>query len=597
VALFAELKRRNVFKASAAYLALSWVVIELTSTVAPLMNLPEWAPKVVLWLGVIGFPFVAMFSWVYELTPEGLKRESEVDRAASITHLTGRRLEYTIVGLLVLAIGLFAFHEFRPQSSVPAREVATAPTSAAPFTAPAAAAPQVSDQSIAVLPFVDMSQARDQEYFSDGLSEELLNLLAQIPQLHVAARTSAFSFKGKEVEIPEIARQLNVAYVLEGSVRKSGNKLRIAAQLIHAADGYHVWSETYDRQLTDVFEIQDDIAGAVVAQLKLTLLPTRQLTNTHRTGNTEAYNQYLLGNQFFNRGTVDGYRRAVAAYQQAIALDPNYGTAWAGLSGAEFFAADYTNTTAEHNAGIERAREAADKAIALAPDLADGYVARGQVRANYAWDWAGARVDLEQALRLEPGNALAQRRYGVVLASLGRVPEAIAATLKATELDPLSARTWNKLGWFFTFTGQWPAARESFDRALAISPDSELGNYNFGILELLQDRAQEALTAFRRAGEGFTQAGVAMAEYTLGHPAESQQALDELIAKYGHVGAYQTAEAYAWRGEANEAFDWLERAYVQRDGGLSSLTNDALLLPLHSDPRYAALVEKLGLPP
>ncbi len=314
MSLIDELKRRNVFKAGAAYLALGWVVTQVTSTVAPVLHMPEWIASVVVWIGVIGFPFVIMFSWIYELTPEGLKRENQVDRTTSITHVTSRRLDHIIIGLLVLAIGLFAFDRFSPRKAEPvaASDEATTPaikSAAAPSTA--AASPAASDSSIAVLPFVDMSQSKDQEYFSDGLSEELLNLLAQIPQLRVIARTSSFSFKGKEVDVAEIAKTLNVANVLEGSVRKSGDTLRITAQLIRTADSSHLWSETYDRQLTDVFKVQDEIAAAVVAQLKVKLLPAQQVTNPHRTANTEAYNQYLLGNQFFNRNSLEGYHFAV----------------------------------------------------------------------------------------------------------------------------------------------------------------------------------------------------------------------------------------------------------------------------------------------
>jgi TolB-like protein len=269
LSLIAELKRRNVFRVSAAYLALGWIVTQVTSTVAPWLHLPEWVGPVVLWIGVIGFPFVVMFAWIYELTPEGIKRESEVDPSASVTHHTARRLDYVIIALLVAAIGLFAFHEFRPAAKKRVTVVARMTPQAVPGAAPSVAG---ADRSVAVLPFVDMSAGKDQEYFADGISEELLNLLAKIPQLRVIARTSSFSFKGKEVDIAEIAKKLNVANVLEGSVRKSGDTLRITAQLIRASDSSHVWSETYDRKMTDVFAVQDEIAAAVVEQLKVTLL-------------------------------------------------------------------------------------------------------------------------------------------------------------------------------------------------------------------------------------------------------------------------------------------------------------------------------------
>jgi len=599
LSLIDELKRRNVFKAGAAYLALGWVVTQVTSTVAPLLHLPESIGPVVVWIGLIGFPFVIMFAWLYELTPEGLKRESEVDRSASITHVTSRRLDYAIIALLVLAIALFAFDRFAPRRTAegPAAQAAvSAPAAAATLPKPPSAA--ADDHSIAVLPFVDMSQAHDQEYFSDGLSEELLNLLAQMPQLRVIARTSSFAFKGKEVGVADIAKTLGVAHVLEGSVRKSGDTLRITAQLIRTTDSSHLWSETYDRQLTDVFKVQDEIAAAVVAQLKVKLLPAQQVTNPHRTANTEAYNQYLLGNQFFNRSTTDGYRRAIAAYNRAIALDPNFAAAHAGLCYAELYAGDYAESVDENAAARKRATAAAEKAIALGPDVADGYAARGWIRASITWDWDGGRHDFEKALALEPGNALILRRQGLLMQNLGRVPEAIEATRKSIEVDPLSSSAWNNLGsMYLSDPARRRDAREAIERSLAINPESDFALANLATLELLEGQPQKALDVIHRAGDIWKQFGVAMAEHSLGHAAQSQQALDELIAKFAPVSAYQVADVYAWRGETDKAFEWLERAYAQHDGGLAGIKTDPLFKSLWADPRYAALLKKLGLPP
>jgi len=594
--LFAEMKRRNVFKAGVAYLALGWVVTQVTSTVAPAFNLPGWIVPVVIWIGVIGFPFVIAFSWIYEITPKGLKRESEVDRSASITHVTGRRMDYLIVGLLVLAIGFTAFDRFGPhRSGTGASSDATA-TSAVPAAAPAA--PAVSDNSIAVLPFVNMSSDKEQEYFSDGLSEELLNLLAQVPQLRVIARTSSFAFRGKEVGVTDIAKALNVANVLEGSVRKSGETLRITAQLIRTADSSHLWSETYDRKLTDVFKVQDEIASAVVAQLKVKLLPAQQVTNPHRTANTEAYNQYLLGNQYYSRNSRDGDRLAVAAYKKAVELDPEFAAAYAGLGVAEMYASDYADSLEENAAAKQRAQANIDKAIALAPDLADGHAARGWQRATLLRDFSGSQEDFEKALALEPGNALVLRRYGLLQNNLGRAAQAIAAYRRAIELDPLSSSAWSNLASaYFLDPSQFRQAREALDRSLAINPESSFALAGLATLELLEGHAQDALSVSGRAGEVFRQWGVAMAQHTLGNAGESQRALDELIAKYAHDSAFQIAEVYAWRGEADKAFEWLERAYVQHDGGLAFIKPDPLFRGLHTDPRYAAMLKKLGLPP
>ena len=447
-------------------------------------------------------------------------------------------------------------------------------------------------RSVAVLPFADMSENHDQEYFSDGLSEELIQLLTQVPNLQVPARTSSFYFKGKSATIPEIASTLHVSHILEGSVRKSGNTVRVTAQLVRADNGYYLWSETYDRDIQDIFKVQDEIAAAVVTALKgkLALAPK---VSARRTSNAEAYNQLLLGRQFFNRSNADGLGRAVAAYRQAIALDPGYAAAYAGLADAEDNLADWTGDTA----GFKRAAVAADKAIALAPDEADGYSARGSQRIYHSWDWAGARADFVRALALNPTDSGVLRAYGIMLGSLGLFPEATTEIRKAIAIDPLSSRGWEALGTFLLAQKDFPATHEALRRALEIQPDDALNLNRLGVLQLLQGKAQDALSTYRRVDDdGFRLYGISMAEHTLGHAKASQQALDETIAKHASDSAYQIAEAFGWRGDKDNAFAWLERAYRQGDGGLGETKIDPLLESLHGDPRYVALLRKLNLP-
>jgi TolB-like protein len=437
-----------------------------------------------------------------------------------------------------------------------------------------------------------MSEKKDQGYFSDGLAEELIDQLAKIPGLHVIARTSSFSFKDKSEDIPTIAKQLNVANVLEGSVRKAGNRLRVTTQLIRADSGEDLWSETYDRQLKDVFQVQDEIAGAVVGALKLKLAPGQQASNAHRTSNTEAYNQFLLCKQFAARSRTDDYQRAMAACRKAIELDPGYAAAYAELAVAEALVADRTVDTAL----LKQAQARADKAIEMAPDEADGYAARGLMR-RFEWDWTGAQADLEKALALDPGDIRVQQRYGFLLGSLGRVPEAIAAMRKATNLDPLSSLSWTSLGGELIANRQFAAAHEALQHALDIDPESSYALFNLGMLQLLENHAAQAVATFRPIGdEVFGPTGTAMAEHTLGHADASKQALDPLIAKYSNAAAYQIAEVYAWRGEKDLAFEWLDRAYRQRDGGMAQIKEDPTLASLHDDARFAALVRKLKLP-
>ena len=455
------------------------------------------------------------------------------------------------------------------------------------------------ETSVAVLPFIDMSEEKDQGYFSDGLTEELLNLLAQNPNLKVAARTSSFYYKGKDFKLADVARELNVAHILEGSVRKIGNRVRITAQLIRASDGYHQWSQVFDRQLDDIFKVQDEIAAAVAGALNLKLLPAhRELSAGSRTTDPAAHTQYLLGRQFFNRTNIDDFRRAVAAYQKAIAIDPNYASAYAGLAVAESeLSRDPGNSVAQVVAGQKRALEAADRAIAIDPALSEGYAARGFLRFTINWDWAGAEADLSRAFALDPGSYRTYTCYACFLASLGRLPEALEINRKALELDPLSADTWFRRSIQLNAAGRLPEARQAAMRALEISPEHAFAWFNLGVASLLEHDPQRALTEFQKASKARREAGVAMAEHDLGNVAASQRALDALVAGYASTNAYQVAEVHAWRRDPDAAFDWLERAYEQHDATLVQLKFDPLLRNLHSDARFAKMVSKMRLPP
>jgi serine/threonine protein kinase/TolB-like protein/Tfp pilus assembly protein PilF len=448
----------------------------------------------------------------------------------------------------------------------------------------------IGDKSIAVLPFLDMSEKKDQGYFSDGLSEELIYLLAQVPDLQVIARTSSFHFRDKQDSLAEIASTLGVAHVLEGSVRRAGDTVRVTAQLIRADSGLNLWSATYERNVKDIFRVQDEIAAAVVAALKLKLLPA-QGSDPHRSDNPEAYNEYLLARQFGRRGNLDDIHRAVAAYEKAIALDPYYAAAYAGLSFSKTAVANSTQDVAE----FARAKEAAETALALAPQLVDAYRARALNRLE-TLDFAGARADSEVALSLAPGNSAVQSLYGQQVAALGRIPEAIAAMNKAIELDPLSGFAWANVGLFLTVKGDYSAARHALERALAISPFDDSFHFALGQLNMLEGRLADALAEFRKQGsDGGRRMGDALLEHTRAHESQSQQALGELIANHANDMAYQIGDVYAWRGEHDKAFEWLERAYQQRDSGLNGIAYDPLLAGLKSDPRYGALLKKLGL--
>jgi TolB-like protein/Tfp pilus assembly protein PilF len=498
-----------------------------------------------------------------------------------------------IVLSAVIALGLtyFIADKFWLSKHVTAAQPTPSLASLRPAATPAA--PAIPDNSIAVLPFADMSEKKDQEYFSDGLSEELIDLLAKTQGLAVIARTSSFYFKGKQVTIAEIAKTLNVAHVLEGSVRKAGNAIRVTAQLIRARDGVHIWSETYNRDLKDVFKVQDEISAAVVAALKIQLLSSPPTVDARSTANTEAYNQYLLGRQFYYRSNLEGFRRAVQAYRKAIELDPDYAAAYAGLSRAELLLAEFT----DFGAGLQRGIAAADKAIALAPNLADGYAARGLVRRLYLFNFVGAQADLEKAVAIDPGDSNIQAEYGGVLTTMGRMPEAEAAFQTAAKLDPLSSDAWAGVAGALIRRKQFPAAREALDRALDINSESDFAQVYIAILELAQGRGAEALASARKIGLDILRLTyVALAEHTLGHANESEQALNELESRFANLSAYQVAEIYAWRGEKGKAYEWLERAYRQHDAGLMYLESDSFLDGLRRDEEFKAFLRKMKLP-
>ncbi len=449
--------------------------------------------------------------------------------------------------------------------------------------------------SVAVLPFADMSLEKDQEYFSDGLAEELINDLAKIQGLRVAARTSSFQFKGKIEDPRTVGKKLNVGAILEGSVRKEGNKVRITAELINAATGFNLWSETYDRRLNDVFAVQEDIGRSVAASLKVTLLGGNSPTPSTQGTNPEAYDAYLQGQYFYGRPNKENLEKAVAYYNQAIKLDPRYAQAWAGLALTHSRQADLGQVPVE--AGYRKARQAAERALALEPTLGEAHLAAGWIEARYDWNWAGADASFKRALALEPGNARVMRVAAVMAATLGRFTEALAMDRSAVELDPLSAPAYADLGEHAYYAGSLDEAVAAFKKASELSPEIPGAHTYISKVYLAQAHPNDALAEMDREQDpAWRLVGVALAYHALGRKREADAALGELVARYHADSAYQIAEVYAFRGEADRAFQWLERAYNQRDGGLTEMKGDPLLKNLEPDPRYAAFLKKMRLP-
>jgi serine/threonine protein kinase/tetratricopeptide (TPR) repeat protein len=451
----------------------------------------------------------------------------------------------------------------------------------------------ITQKSIAVMPFEDMSEAKDQGYFSDGMSEELLNRLAQVPELRVAGRSSALSFKGKSVSASEIGKQLNVGNVLEGSVRKDGENLRVTVQLINVADGFQMWSNSYDRKLTDIFAVQEDIASDVVAALKLKLLASSAAVAKHHVPAFETYDQFLLGRKKLSSGLGEDIALAVEAFSRAVALDPQYAEAYSGLAMAESFSAEYSNDASTAEAAFLRAQVAAEQAVALDPTLGDAYGARGYVRSVYQWDWEGASADFSVALGLDPTDARNQLRYGYHMATLGRLPEARIALERGTQLDPMFAPVWYWLGRIKAAQGDYQGARMALNRVLAVDQNFKSAEGYLGVILLLQGKAAEARAVFVRNG---MQYAVVMADNDLKSADVAKKALDNLLVKNKSPNAYSMAVAYAWIGDKDQAFAWLEKAVEQHNGSILILKQDPLLRNLRSDPRYTLLLSKLKFP-
>jgi len=482
------------------------------------------------------------------------------------------------VGILIMiAFGYFIYNNFhKAEKSIPHTND-----------------PDVIDKSIAVLSFVNMSNDKDQEYFSDGLSEELLNLLAKIPELKVIGRTSSFSFKGKNEDLRSIAQKLGVAHILEGSVRKDGTKIRVSVQLIKASDGSHMWSETYDRHLEGIFTLQDDIASAVVRQLKLKLLATTANTASSTT-NTEVYNLILQGNYFVEKRDKESLAKALALYLKALAIDSLNARSWAGVGRCYSLQAAWGMI--HRNDGQQKARMAANKSIELDGTLAEGHRVLGEVK-MYDFDWAGAEAEYQRVLNLEPGNADVMRILGYLYRCISRFDEGIRLTKKSIELDPIKAITYFNFGQLLYHANHLEEAIEAFKKNLELNPQFPRTHIFLGKVYLLQGKPELALNEMTQETiEDWRSFGLILTYQTLGRKKETDKMLSNYIVRFSKDNMYQIAEIYAFRGEKNKAFEYLEKSYVAREARLTYLKGDPFLKNLESDPRYAIFLKKMKLP-
>jgi adenylate cyclase len=576
--LFTELKRRNVVRVGLAYILVAWILAQAAELALDSFEAPGWVIKAILLVLALGLPVALFFAWAFELTPEGLKKEKDVDRSASITGNTGRKLNALIIGVLVIAVGMLLADKFVLQSE---------------DSAPTAQVTPTNNNSIAVLPFVDMSPAKDQEYFTDGLTENLLHALAQIRELKVAGRTSSFAFKGLNTDLRDIGEQLNVSSILEGSVQKAGTRIRITTQLINVEDGYHLWSKTFDRDLTDIFSVQDEIAEAVASALRKSLFDDGSATRT-TTSDFEAYNAYLLALSYHNKRTQEDWDKAIEQFQLALEKDPDMALAWAGLSRA---ISEKTGFGTDFTEGFARARVAAENAIELDPNLADGYLALAYVQLGHDWDWDGAEASINRAFSLRPGDpdivaelARLKRVRGDDLSAFEDIEQALAQdplnhTLARTQISMLSR------------LGRSDEALAKAEFLASAMPDSGGVYSSLASLHLRLGNPEQALAAAEKEKFGFLRLMLeAIIYHELGDHDTSQQKMQELVDDYGDDASAQAAQVYAAWGDVDATFAALERGFAIRDPGLIYIKGSAPLTELlQDDPRYDALLRRMNL--
>lgn len=611
MSLFNELKRRNVFRVGLAYLVSAWVIAQVASLVLESIEAPAWVMQVLL-LGLgLGFIVALIIAWAYEITPEGIKKEKDVVRDDSITNITAKKLDYITLAGVLLVVCLFAYQRMNPVlqsvisenlqiqaevnelgSHLRGNDVVVGESGDVLANVETAESNESSDdKSIAVLPFVDLSPANDQEYFTDGLTENLLHALAQIKEFKVVGRTSSFAYKNKNVDLREIGQTLNVKKILEGSVQKAGDRIRITAQLINADDGIHVFSKTYDRDLVDIFAVQDEITAAVVMALRQNMLGESELSGGYK-GNYNAYNAYLLGLNFFKKQNQESYVLAIEQFNKAIKIDANMALAWAGLS--ETYS-EQTGYGTDFAPGFARAREAALKAIELDPKLPEAHLALASVQQGFDWDWAGMEASLLRAYALRPGDADIMAKLAELKLLQGKHSEALSEIEQALAKDPLNERIKrNRVLVLMQFGRYTEVLPETLDYAKKY-PDRGGIYFTLARIYYMLENYEQSLEAAKKEKFKFLRLQMEAALYgKLNNQAKAEQKLKELIDTYGDDVSWQVAAVYASWGDADQAFAALDRGFLARDPGLIYIQTSLWFGPYRDDPRYADFLKKMG---
>jgi TolB-like protein/Tfp pilus assembly protein PilF len=582
---FAELKRRNVYKVAVAYAVVAWLTIQAASIFLPAFNAPQWAMQIVILILVVGFPIALTFSWAFEITPEGIKRESEVAADQSITRHTGRKIFALTIVLAVVATGLLIFQLVRSKNTVTPRQSEAA---------------TVSSKSIAVLPFDNLSGDPQNAYFSEGVQDEILTRLAKIAELKVISRTSTQRFKSAPNDLRQIAQQLGVANILEGSVQKANDQVRVNVQLINALTDAHLWADTYDRKLTDIFAVETEIAKAVADTLQAKLTGSEQRVIAARpTENAEAHQLYLKGRFFWNKRTGNDLKKSIDYFEQALAADPNYALGYAGVADAYVFLPGYTAGAPKDC--YPKAMAAAKKALALDETLAEAHTTLALALWYYDFDFTQANREFQRAIELNPNYATGHQQYGNnTLSALGRFHEAIVEGKRAVELDPLSLVINTDLGMNYYYARRYDEAIEQLRKTLEMDPGYYYAHVNLGQVLGAKRAFDEAISEYQKAralnDDPFVLGLLGHAYASSDNKTEALKILEQLkeVSKQRYVSLYSFAIVYLGLGDKQEALRWLEQCYQDRAGAdIGWIRVDALVDPLRGDPRFEALAEKI----
>jgi TolB-like protein len=590
MSFFEELRRRNVLRAAAAYVALAWLVIQVVETLFPLFGLSDAAARAVVIVLAVGFVPAVIAAWAFELTPQGLRREAEVDHDSPAIRSNTRRLDRAIMVLLALGLAYFALDKFVFTPQRQAELIATTAEQARQEGRTEAIVESYGDNSIAVLPFVNMSADPEQEYFADGISEELLNLLAHIPELRVISRSSAFAFKGKDVEIPVIAERLNVAHILEGSVRKAGNRVRITAQLIEARSDTHLWSATYDRRLDDIFAIQDEVAAEVVANLQLKLVGE---TPTANRADPRAYALAIQARQIMALQRYDEYPRADGLLREALEIDPDYVDARVLLL---VLTMDQIRISPR-----EKAAEFAPRIEALTAQVLEQDPDNPRLKAVFALqeeEPGTAAHMMTEAVRADPFDPFVLFNAARLAKGLGRLDLAIRLGEYVAERDPLFFWAQSNLAQYYFDAGRVEESLQRFETAAGLNPTAGEIQWKLGLARLMLGDPDGAMEAFEQEGEPIYRLhGLALAYHDLGRYEDSAAAMEKLLPTETEAWPFGLARAYAWMGDADKAFHFLEATAASEPGYLAGMAFNPLLAKLHDDPRWMPFLESVGQSP